>query len=227
MKNNNNLSAVSPAKLEEAPSKIMVLIFILEISLIAALLVLWLSSESIRQSKNLWVLFFYSLLSNFLIALVPHEPVILYFGKFYFPLKVAFITVAGTLIAEMINYSVFKFVTNLKLFYKMRYNKFTRKTVKLFNKAPFIALIVAGLTPVPFYPFRFLVVLAHYPLHKYILAVFLSRTPRYYLLALLGYSSKIPDYLLIVLFIILILIANISLLRNVIKKRRGTEKNVL
>lgn len=227
MKNNNNLSALFPAKLKETPSKIRVLIFILEVILIAALLVLWLGSESIRQSKNLWVLFFYGLPSHFLIALVPHEPVVLYFGKFYFPLKVAFVAVAGTLITEMINYSVFKFVTDLKVFNKMHYSKFTRKIVELFNKAPFIALVVAGFTPVPFYPFRFLVVLAHYPLHKYILAVFLSRTPRYYLLALLGYSSKIPDYLLIVLFIILIFVANISFLRNVIKKRRGTEKNVL
>jgi len=81
-----------------------------------------------------------------------------------------------------------------------------------------MALLVAGFTPVPFYPFRFLVVLAHYPLPKYILAVFLSRTPRYFLLALLGYKLKIPDYLLLVLFVILFFAPYVALLMKA-KKR--------
>jgi len=68
-------------------------------------------------------------------------------------------------------------------------------------------LWIAGFTPIPFYPFRFLVVLAEYPLYKYLLAVFLSRASRYYLLAWFGHEFKIPDYLLAVLFGILILIA--------------------
>ena len=219
MKNNNNLSVPSPAKSREIRSKVKTLIFALQIIVIAALLVVWLSSESIQKSKNLWVLFIYSFPSQFLIPIVPHEPVLLYFGKFYSPLTVALVDIAGTLLTEALNYSVFKYVIDTNFFQKLRHRKTVNKVVELFNRAPFVALFVAGLTPVPFYPFRFLVVMAHYPIWKYLLAVFLSRTPRFYVLALIGRAIKIPDYLIIAIFIILIASANIPLLRKFFKKR--------
>jgi len=193
--------------------------FALQVGLVIALLVLWLSSESIQKSKDLWVLFIYSFPSQFLIAIVPNEPALLYFGKFYPPLTVALVAVAGTLLTEALNYSVFKFVANTNFFQKMRHKKVATRVVELFNKAPFVALLVAGFTPVPFYPFRFLVVMAHYPIWKYLLAVFLSRTPRFYILAFIGYAIKIPDYLIIAIFIILIASAYIPLLRKFFKKR--------
>jgi membrane protein YqaA with SNARE-associated domain len=220
MKNNNNLSDISPAKSLETRSKVKTFIFALQITVVAALLVLWLSSESIQQSKSLWVLFIYSFPSQFLIPIVPHEPVLLYFGKFYAPLTVALVDIAGTLLTEALNYSVFKYIIDTNFFQKLRYRKTVTKVVDLFNRAPFVALLVAGLTPVPFYPFRFLVVMARYPIWKYLLAVFLSRTPRFYVLALIGRAIKIPDYLIIVLFIILIASANIPLLRKFFKKRQ-------
>jgi len=166
------------------------------------------------------VLFFYSFPSEFFIAIVPHEPVLLYFGKFYQPLTVAFVAIIGTVMTEAINYSAFKFVTDSSFFKKIHHRKLVTKIVGLFNKAPFVALIVAGLTPVPFYPFRFLVVLARYPLVKYLLAVFLSRTPRFFILALAGYMIKIPDYLLIVIFIVLISVANVPLLIRFLKNKQ-------
>jgi len=116
MKNNNDLSGPSPAKSREIPSKIKTLIFVLQIIVVAALLVVWLSSESIQKSKNLWVLFIYSFPSQFLIPIVPHEPVLLYFGKFYSPLTVALVDIAGTLLTEALNYSVFKFIVDTNFF---------------------------------------------------------------------------------------------------------------
>lgn len=166
------------------------------------------------------MLFFYSFPSEFLIAIVPHEPVLLYFGKFYQPLTVALVAIIGTVMTEAINYSVFKLVIDSNFFQKIRQGKMVTKIVELFKKAPFVALLVAGLTPVPFYPFRFLVVLTRYPLVKYLLAVFLSRTPRFFILALAGYMIKIPDYLLIAIFIVLISAANIPLLRRFLKDRQ-------
>lgn len=220
MKNNNNLSGPSPAKSREIRSKVKTLIFALQIIVVAALLVIWLSSESIQKSKNLWVLFIYSFPSQFLIPIVPHEPVLLYFGKFYSPLTVALVDIAGTVLTEALNYSVFKHIIDTNFFQKMHHRKSVTKVVELFNRAPFVALFVAGLTPVPFYPFRFLVVMAHYPIWKYLLAVFLSRTPRFYVLALLGHAIKIPDYLIIAIFIVLIASANIPLLRKFFNKRQ-------
>ncbi len=214
-----NQSFPIPPGTKVVPSKIRTLTFILEVALIIVLLAVWLSSDSIRESKNLWIFFFYSFPAEFLIALVPHEPVLLYFSKFYSPLAVTLVAIAGTVLAEMINYSVFKYVGDLKPFNRVRHTKWVSKTIELFNKAPFVALLVAGFTPVPFYPFRFLVVLARYPLQKYLLAIFFSRTPRFYLLALFGHIFKIPDYMFPVIFIALAIPLAYPLLRSLLKKQ--------
>jgi membrane protein YqaA with SNARE-associated domain len=204
------------------PPWIKTFLFALQIAFVAVLLIVWATSKSLQESKSLWVLFFYSFPSEFLIATVPHEPVLLYFGKFYTSLTVALVAIPSTLITEMLNYSAFKYVTDLRIFSKLREKKAVQKTVQFFNKAPFLTLWVAGITPIPFYPLRFLVVLARYPLLKYILAVFLSRFPRFIILAYIGYKIQIPDYLLIALFVVLIAIANISILRSMrTRKRKG------
>ncbi len=212
--------APSTVRTRGATSRTRTIIFILEIGLILAILIAWLSSESIRQSKSLWILFFYNFPSQFLIAIVPHEPVFLYFSKFYSPLSVTFIAIVGTSLAEVLNYSVFKYVGDLKPIQNVHTSKIVNKLIVLFNKAPFAALLIAGFTPVPFYPFRFLVVLARYPLFKYILAIFLSRTPRFYLLALFGYTIKIPDYLLPIIFIILTIPFSFPMIKKILEKEK-------
>jgi membrane protein YqaA with SNARE-associated domain len=196
--------------------------FALQVSLVLALLLVWLSSGAVRASKSLWVLFLYSLPSEFLIAVVPHEPVIVYFGKFYPPVVVALVSVAGTLLAEALNYSVFGYVVDTRTFRRIRYRGFVERIVALFRRAPFAALCVAGFTPIPFYPFRLLVVLARYPIVKYLLALLLSRTPRFYILAYLGSAIGIPDYLLLALFAVLVLVALAygGVARNALQKMR-------
>jgi membrane protein YqaA with SNARE-associated domain len=180
--------------------------------------VLWFTSESIRESKNLWILFLYSFPSNFLMGIVPYDPAIIYFGKFYSPLYVTFIGIVSTLVVEGINYSVLNFISNTKFLIKIRHSNYINKIIKLFNNAPFIALLIAGFLPVPFYPFRSLVVLARYPVIKYLLTVLLSKIPRMYLLALVGYVIKIPDYIIISFYIAIVVGMYISFLINHLKK---------
>jgi membrane protein YqaA with SNARE-associated domain len=208
------------------PPWIKTFLFALQISFVLALLIVWATSKSLQDSKSLWVLFFYSFPSEFLIATVPHEPVLLYFGKFYNPFTVALVAIPSTLLTEMLNYSTFKYITDLRIFIKLREKKAVQKTVQFFNKAPFLTLWVAGITPIPFYPLRFLVVLAKYPLLKYISAVFLSRFPRFVILAYLGYKIQLPDYMLVALFVILIAIANITILRSLRTRKRKGYPNV-
>ncbi len=209
------------------PTNTKTFIFVLEVVLIAALLMLWISVDAIRQSKNLWVLFLYSFPCQFLIAVVPHEPVFLFFSKFYAPVTVTLVSVSGTLVTELLNYSAFNYVADFKTFRKIRYSGFVKKLLDIFNRAPFLALWIAGFTPVPFYPFRFLVVLAKYPIYKYILAVLLSRTPRFYLLALLGHALKIPNTLLLLLFILLLVAAYLPALKKLFDRRKKKSKSSL
>jgi membrane protein YqaA with SNARE-associated domain len=212
---------------KSANSKIKTFFFVLQIILVITLLAVWLSSASIRSSKSLWVLFFYSFPSEFLIAVVPHEPILIYFGKFYAPLTVAAVAIVSTLMTEALNYSAFKYITDTQIFQKIRHKKTVNKITQLFQRSPFLAIWIAGFTPVPFYPFRFLVVLARYPLFRYILALLLSRTPRFYILAYLGHAIDIPDYLLIVLFVILIASINVNFLRKTLKKSKAKKENVI
>jgi len=183
------------------------------------LLVVWLSFPSLQKNKSLWILFFYSFPSEFLIAAVPHEPVIIYFGKFYSPLTVALVAVVSTVATEALNYSAYKYMAALSVLKNIVNIKSVQKIIRLFEKAPFVALIVAGLSPVPFYPFRILVVMARYPLAKYLLAVFLSRFPRFIFLSGIGRIFKIPDYLIIGIVIASIVAIDISVIRNLLKKR--------
>jgi membrane protein YqaA with SNARE-associated domain len=218
---------MNPASNEESkyPPWIKAFLFALQISFVLTLLIVWATSKSLQESKSLWVLFFYSFPSEFLIATVPHEPALLYFGKFYHPLTVALVAIPSTLFTEMLNYSAFKYITDLRIFTKLREKKAVQKTIQFFKKAPFLTLWVAGITPIPFYPLRFLVVLARYPLPWYILAVFLSRFPRFIILAYVGYKIQISDYLLISLFVVLIAIANISILRSLRTPKRKRTPN--
>jgi membrane protein YqaA with SNARE-associated domain len=202
------------------PPWIKASLFSLQIAFVLVLLIVWISSKGLQESKSLWVLFFYSFPSEFLIATVPHEPVLLYFGKFYSPITVALVAISGTVLTEMLNYSTFKYVTDLKIFAKLQQKSAVIKTIRFFNKAPFLTLWVAGITPIPFYPLRFLVVLARYPLLKYILAIFLSRFPRFFILAYLSYKIQIPDYILLALFVLLIVIANVTIFRSLRNRKK-------
>lgn len=193
-------------------------IFLLEIVIILILLVIWFTSESVQKSTNLVVLFFYSFPSEFLVGLVPHEPVLLYFGEFYPPLTVALIAVSSTVLAEALNYSVFNFVADWKQFKRLTDRNIVRLMIRHFNKSPFLAIWIAGFTPIPFYPFRFLAVIGRYPVMFYLLAVFLSRAPRFYILAYIGEILRINGMLLIALFICLIIFFNIPVIENLLKK---------
>jgi membrane protein YqaA with SNARE-associated domain len=197
----------------------------LEILFVIGLLVLWLILPAIRQSKSLWVLFFYSFPSQFLVAVVPHEPVFLYFSKFYAPLHVTLVAIVGVLLTEILNYNVFGFFADFKASRKFFDHKIVARLVGLFKKYPFLALWIAGLTPVPFYPLRFLVVIARYPMWKYLLAVALSRTPRFFLLALLGYTLKISNTLLVIFFVVVIVVLYFPILREFLQKKEAPEKN--
>jgi membrane protein YqaA with SNARE-associated domain len=195
-------------------------ILILEITIVLSLLIAWLAFDSLQKSKSLLVLFFYCFPSEFLIGLVPHEPVLLYFGRFYSPFTVAIVSGVGTVLAEAINYSFFNYFADIEFFKKIIRRKSVTEIIRLFKKYPFIAIWIAGFTPVPFYPFRFLVVISHYHRLKYLTAVLLSRTPRFFILAQIGYTFEIPGSFLLGLFLVLIVSVNVPLIRNFLRDKK-------
>ncbi len=196
---------------EHPPSKPRwkVLLVLVESALVVALLLVWLLSEHVRQSKSLWVLFFYSFPSEFLVGLVPHEPVLIYYGEYHAAWIVALVSAVSTAMAEGLNYTLFGVLNDRPSIRSISENRMVRRTMDLFGRLPFAAIVFAGLTPVPFFPVRILVVMTAYPIWKYLLGVFLSRAPRFFILAAMGAYLDIPVGLLSVLFIVLLVSVNV------------------
>jgi membrane protein YqaA with SNARE-associated domain len=182
-----------------------------EVVMILAILAAWLVSEEMRTGSNLLILFLYSFPSEFLVGLVPHEPVLIWFGNYHPALTVALVAGVSTVIAEGMNYSFFGYVSDTALFERMRRKPSVERIVALFGKAPFLAIIVAGFTPVPFFPVRFLVVMGKYSVLKYMAGVFISRVPRFYILAAAGETFHIPGWVIAAIFAVMIATVNIPL----------------
>lgn len=87
-----------------------------------------------------------------------------------------------------------------------------RASMDLFERAPFAAVVVAGFTPVPFFPVRFLVVMTGYPRLRYLAGVALSRTPRFFVLAAFGSLVDVPGELLVGLMVVMLVTVNVPAL---------------
>ena len=201
-------------------SRTRTIIFIGELVFVAALFVIYFGSRSLRSSGHLWVLFLYSIPGNFLIDVIPYDPAIIFFARFHAPFIIALVGVAGTLASEIINYTCFEYIVDRKFFDKVLKHKFIVKIVHLFNKAPFWTMVIVAFTPIPIYPFRFLVVMARFPLFKYILALLIGRLPRLYLMALFGSLIILPGYAYLFIFIVLSLLMYLPLVKLIPKKKQ-------
>jgi membrane protein YqaA with SNARE-associated domain len=149
------------------------------------------------ESNSYLYLAFYSVPANTAISLFPHEPVLIYFGKVGELIPTALWASAGTLVAGIMDHTVFVPVLNHANIAAYKEKKFYRKVMRYFLKRPFIALVVTGFTPIPFFPFKFLAFSIGYPMWKYVTALLVARFPRYYLYALLGATVPIPNWVLI------------------------------
>ena len=107
------------------------------------------------------------------------------------------------------NYSIFDFFYGVPALQAASKKRAIRKIMDLFDRMPFWATLVAGFTPVPFFPVRFLVVMTGYPVWKYLLAVLISRGPRFYILALSGGMLDIPGVILGLLFAAMLAAVNV------------------
>lgn len=204
---------------ERARHRTRILLSLAPIAFLAALIAAWIALPEVRESKSLWVLFLYCFPSEFVIAVVPHEPVLLYFSKFYEPMTVAGVSAVGTVLIEWVNYYLVSYATDLAVLQRALQGRTVTKLVGWFDRAPLATLWVAGFTPVPFYPFRFLAVVAKYPAWKYLLAIFLSRTPRFWIICVVGAAFGFSDWM-IVAFVLVLAAAGLFPAAQAVWKRR-------
>jgi membrane protein YqaA with SNARE-associated domain len=149
-------------------------------------------------------LFAYAFLSNVAMAVVPHEPVVLWYGARYGIWFTAAVATLGTLFAAWVDHRVF-----VPLIGRVQHTPFFAEGAigwlrARFSRAPFAVLAVSGVTPLPFFPFKAMAFAEHYPIGRYLAAVAAGRFPRYVLLAWLGVVIQIPTWVLVALFAVML-----------------------
>lgn len=175
------------------------------------------------SSESYLYLVFYAIPANSAVSVFPHEPVVIFFGKNGSLLLTALAASAGTFIAGFLDHSVFVPVMNLSALSGYKKKAWYQKAARLFLKYPFLVIAVAGFTPIPFFPFKFLSFSLHYPLWKYLGALLSGRFPRYFVLAWLGRMLNVPNWVIILFFLIII---NIYFVKVVPKVWRSVRTNL-
>lgn len=151
------------------------------------------------------LLFVYAFLSNVALAVVPHEPVVIWYGAHAGIWWTAVVATAGTLAASWVDHRVFVPLIARTAFHRRRFPRPVTEMLRFFSRAPFAIIAASGLTPLPFFPFKAMAFVSRYPIDRYLLAVAAGRLPRYLLLAWLGVALRIPTWALVLVFVALAL----------------------
>ncbi|HEY6854156.1 MAG TPA: hypothetical protein VI139_07910 [Gemmatimonadales bacterium] len=159
----------------------------------------------------LLALFAYAFISNVALAVVPHEPVVVWYGPRVGIWVTAVVATAGTVVAAFVDHRLFMpLVQRLGRRYRVADpgampRGFARAVTRTFARAPFAIIALSGLTPLPFFPFKAMAFTHGYPLGRYVAAVAAGRLPRYALLAWLGIVIHIPAWILALVFVLLLI----------------------
>jgi len=138
---------------------------------------------------------------------LPSPPYVIGIGKIFNPWLIAFLGAFGNIIAAFFEYYFIGWLfSQTELQQKVEANKFFQRFADLFNRAGFSCLLFTGFAPIPLDPFHFTAILTRYSIPKYLLAIFIGRYPRYYLLALVGDSFQIDNRYLIIMLVALVLV---------------------
>ncbi len=184
---------------------------VVELGISGALLVFTAALVVALHRPEIAYLFGYSFVGNLFVALVPHEPGMIYFGKIMPPVLVATVGGAATLVAAILDYRLFNRILHAPRAARLyQGSELYRVARAAFCKAPFLTVALAGFLPLPYSPFKFLAISAGYAEARYVTAVCTGRTPRYYVLAAIGKAYKVPTSVLVAFLVAMAVLAAYS-----------------
>ena len=149
-----------------------------------------------------------------------YEPILMLFGRVYHPLLLALIGTAANLLAEYLNYQLFKELLARRALERMVNDPRLLKLVSLFNRRPFLTTWFVSWSPVPDWTIRILGPLGKYPVRRWLLAMGLGRFPRFWLLAWLGTWIHLDARMLGWLAVVPATVVAIGLIRASLRRRR-------
>ena len=169
------------------------------------------------------LLFVYAFLSNVALAVVPHEPAIIWYGARLGVWTTTLVATAGTVVAAVVDHRMLAPLIgrmarrrsgSSPLSTTWRGGEGVRTSragqgvrtwwpERLFRRFPVATIALSGLTPLPFFPFKTLAFATGCPAGKYTAAVAARCLPRYALLAWLGAAVRVPAWVMVALFVLL------------------------
>jgi membrane protein YqaA with SNARE-associated domain len=158
---------------------------------------------------------------------LPTPQIIMAYGGRFNPILVAVVGAIGTCMAGLIDYTVMTYVLEFKKIAKLKETNIYRYCTWLYNKIAFISLVIAGFIPIPFEPFRCLAGATRYSKGKYVLALFIGRGLRYYLLVKIQCVFHIPRSILIGSIVLIGVIIMIKIIYRKVSQSRKPELPLL
>jgi membrane protein YqaA with SNARE-associated domain len=149
---------------------------------------------------------------------LPSTPAVLWMGREYNPLLVAFLGAVGTCVANMIDYEVLGTVARSRLLKKLRDSKHYQASVNAFNRVGFPLLTLVNFAYFSFDLIRLVAIAAGYARWKYVVSTFVGRFARYLILAYVGEFFRIPIWAIMLVTLALMLPAAISWARERFRK---------
>ncbi len=149
-------------------------------------------------------LFSYAFVSTVAMSIVPHEPVVIWYGAHFGVWATAAVATAGTLASGWVDHRLFVPLIGRVADKPVMTQGVVGRMRGLFTRAPFTVIAVSGFAPVPSFPFKAMAFAERYPLGRYLAAVAVGRFPRYALLAWVGLALDIPTWVFAGLFLLML-----------------------
>ena len=165
-----------------------------------------------------------TILANVYICVVPHEPLLLYYGKICGYWGASVVSAYGAFAAGVIDYETLRPFFRHDRVRKLYADRPSYKIgVRWFYKMPFLVMFLAALTPAPLFPFKFMAFSSGYGKYRYLAAVTLGRFPRYLLYTWVADRWNIPNWAIIALVLLTAAAAGWGFLRAKWKSRQANE----
>jgi len=125
------------------------------------------------------------------------EPLVMEAATWMPVLTVTLIGTAVSLYAEYLNYHLYAWMLSRRRFTALGEKPWMRRSVRWFERAPFITTVVFALTPLPFWVARVLSIYARGDLRRFMLASAIGRLPHIFLYAWLGSVLEVRPLVLV------------------------------
>ena len=149
---------------------------------------------------------------------LPTPQIVMDYGATFGPVLAAIVGGIGSSISVTIDYALVAVIFRYERVARVKTTQTYLYVERLFNKAAFVSLVIGSFTPIPFEPIKLLACATRYNMAKYLLAIFVGRTSRYFLLGMLQRQLLIPR---IYLYGSILVIALMETTRRLLRRVRS------